>query len=830
VAPVPASKKFWIFDGSVAQYPSVLNKMNSVHWGECTYCHGGTDSGTDRATAHSAGFDPFAASSACELCHASVVTEAGAGLHTTLGGYDYILAQRGFGDVDPAEAQARFEKQCTKCHTADPAAADPMGQTNCGQCHVSVPATAGGGLLAGHAFQMTPSMDNNCTACHGSRVKDEYYGQNNDLLGRNKTAFGTGSPWKDASFTLAPDVHKQAGYDCVFCHEEAEMHGSGHPVAGTGDRYDVTTAPACETCHDALVGGNDFHSAIHFANLDCQVCHTQPYKNCFNCHTDVTSDGVAFYKINQGDPTLAARKAASSAPDSVAPDALMTFRAGNNPRFGEAGQKRYAVLRHVPVDRDVFAYTGDNALAGLIPEAGTGAPDMGSSPTWKRATPHSIARQTAITSSCYNCHSTVDFSFQKDPRFWLTDPVADAEGWVPSQYEADERAANAGLVLDSPMGAPTLIDAATLQGWIDAGFVNGTGPNRVVILDVRSSEGTDYIPGAQWWAQGSQAMTRVDGPAPAVNEVLDGPSMDAMIQSHGIDADTTIVITAPGTSASYVPSRAYFTFRYWGFPKSRLKVLNGYNAAWTTFGGVTQAATTATPSTFSVKDLGTFSPGERAGLSEMMAMVEAGTGVPVDMRGDKTAAGSTTGVFSDVAGDYVVFEGTPKGGTWFNYADFQAGGGDPSFKSAAEIRGALEAAGVDGTKTVLSYCRTAYIASTGYFVLDAILGWDVMVFDGSWSLWGKLSTVDTGKGGELPSGSPWAVDNATYMESNIVYNTDSAYTIESLQLDATGAGLDPTTPAANQVEVEDADYVGYTSGGTGGGGTTPGTGGSGGGC
>jgi len=446
VAPVPASKKFWIFDGSVAQYPSVLTS-NSVHMNQsCTDCHAGTNSGTTRAAAHVGGFDKFASatSGSCQGCHDSVAASAAAGLHTTLGGYAYILAQRGF-DLTDAVSLARFEQQCTKCHTADPADPDPQGQTNCGQCHVSVPDTAGGGLLAGHAFQMTPSMDNNCTACHGSRVKDEYYGQNNALLGRNKAAFAADSPWKDAAVALAPDVHKQGGYDCAFCHEAAEMHGTGHPAAEAGDRYDVSTGPACEDCHTDLPSAGGFHSGTHFANMDCQICHAQPYKNCFNCHTDVTDTNVAFFKINQGDPTLAARKAASSTPDTVFPDALMTFRAGNNPRFGEAGQKKYAVLRHVPVDRDVFTYTGANAVEGLIPEAGSGAPDMGSLATWKRATPHTIARQTAITSACTNCHDG-SFNFQKDPRFWLTDPVGDAEGWVPSQYEEDERAANAGIV------------------------------------------------------------------------------------------------------------------------------------------------------------------------------------------------------------------------------------------------------------------------------------------------------------------------------------------------------------------------------------------------
>jgi hypothetical protein len=443
VTPVPASKKFWIFDGSVAQYPGVLSG-DSVHMGmSCTDCHAGTDEGTARATAHVGAFDPYALATAasCQGCHSAEAALAAEGLHTTIGSYDFILAQRGFDQTDPISRE-RFEAQCTTCHTSNPALADAAGQTACGFCHVSVPATAGGGLLGGHAFMATPSMDNNCTACHGSRVKDEFYGQNNALLARNRAAMPASSPWADAGYSLQPDVHRTAGLTCEQCHAGAEMHGTGHPPPGTGDRYHVTTAPACEDCHAGLTGSSAYHSGTHFSAMDCQVCHAQPYKNCFGCHTDVTDTGVPFFRINQGDPTLADRRAASSDPASVPPDALMTFRVGDNPRFGEAGQRQFSVLRHVPVDRDTFTYTGVNAVVGLIPDSTSPlVPNMGDSATWKHATPHTIVRAAPIASACTNCHDGA-FNLVRDPRFWLTDPVADALGWIPPEYEADEQAAN----------------------------------------------------------------------------------------------------------------------------------------------------------------------------------------------------------------------------------------------------------------------------------------------------------------------------------------------------------------------------------------------------
>ncbi len=101
----------------------------------------------------------------------------------------------------------------------------------------------------------------------------------------------------------------------------------------------------------------------------------------FSCHTDVTETGRPFFKNNMGHPTLEARKAASATPDTVLPDSLMTFRVGVNPKWtgeGDTEHKQYSVLRHVPVDADVFTYTGVNAIPGLIP-------NMAGLPIWKAA-------------------------------------------------------------------------------------------------------------------------------------------------------------------------------------------------------------------------------------------------------------------------------------------------------------------------------------------------------------------------------------------------------------------------------------------------------------
>lgn len=396
---------------------------------------------------------------------------------------------------------------------------------------------------------------------------------------------------------------------------------------------------------------------------------------------------------------------------------------------------------------------------------------------------------------------------------------------LANQIEAADAAyvgSAAPAVAFSAIATPSvLIDAATLQGWMDANQVNaplGTA-NRVVILDVTDtvSYQKGHIPGAVLWDTSKHIETRTEGPAPAVNMVVTGARMDELIQAAGIDENTTIVITSSQTE-TFFPSRAYFLFRYYGFPKANLKVLNGYNGAWSPT-ELVSAPTVVTPSTLSVKQVANFQPDTRVALVELLDAVRDGRGVPVDFRGGTPAAGKTAGVFPEVSGDYVVFEGQLKGGKSYSWKDFNVnydgkditgdGIADPrdlSFNSTAAITTALDAIDLDGTQLVYSYCRTGYIASTGFFVLDGILGWPVMAYDGSWSQFGKLS-ADASKGGELPAGSLWAADNATYMAVTTYNKTATrAQVIEPLNADAAALLLKPSDAAANQIESADQAY------------------------
>lgn len=326
--------------------------LTGVH-GEigCIECHGGQGS-ADFAEAHT---DLIADPSlpeygVCGRCHEEIQEASDNSLHLTLAGYDTVLDARSLPEAHPAidEMQANH---CQSCHSS------------CGDCHISQPKSVGGGLIEGHAVLETPSMSRQCTACHGSRVKDEYYGLNEGIPG---------------------DVHFANRMNCVECHSGDEMHGIG--MEGVDHRYSGERTPKCESCHPDAVDPNseiEYHAA-HAENnvLQCQVCHSTTYKNCDSCHQRQTETGQPFYELEAS---------------------YMDFRIGRNPTPTEERPWLYVVLRHVPVATDIFDLYGENLMA-----------NFNALPTWKPATPHNIQRITPQATRCENCHGNPDVFLTAD--------------------------------------------------------------------------------------------------------------------------------------------------------------------------------------------------------------------------------------------------------------------------------------------------------------------------------------------------------------------------------------------------------------------------------
>jgi thiosulfate/3-mercaptopyruvate sulfurtransferase len=76
---------------------------------------------------------------------------------------------------------------------------------------------------------------------------------------------------------------------------------------------------------------------------------------------------------------------------------------------------------------------------------------------------------------------------------------------------------------------------------------------------------------------------------------------------------------------------------------------------------------------------------------------------------------------------------------------------DGTFKSIADLKKLYADKGIDGKKTIITYCRIGERSSLTWFVLSEILGYDVKNYDGSWTEYGN----SVGNPISNPSGTIW---------------------------------------------------------------------------
>lgn len=390
--------------------------------------------------------------------------------------------------------------------------------------------------------------------------------------------------------------------------------------------------------------------------------------------------------------------------------------------------------------------------------------------------------------------------------------------------------------------ATALIEPADLKQWMDEGKVNKAGGyDRVVVLQVDGTT-TNYdlghIAGSQSVALNTElSQTRVEGPMYTGAMVPDGSAMDALIQRLGIDANTTVVFTTSEAESAnaWNLTRGYTVFRYWGFPKTRLKVLNGGNKAWKAAGlPLVFDKPTIARSTYNVtpQNVNRVRTDLRASLPDMIAAVSAGTATNdfIDGRSTDVPAGPTSDLIdTSTPTKYVVFEGAVRGGRNKAHTLLHTAG---KFKTIAEVKTAL--AIPDGSTSVYTLCRAGNIASVLFFAIDGYAFYNetetgaikAIWYDGSWGQWGLLASSDkvgttlANAGGKLAVGSIW---DTTTLTNSLTYNVDAARPIVTYNTRILSP--EPTYAAGNQIENSDAAYKSPIATTTGGG-----SAGGGGGC
>jgi len=298
----------------------------------CVSCHGGDLAATDM-TAHEGMVD---ANETCAECHEKEVANFDTSLHASLSGQDHALILRS-GAENFAALEHMNQNDCATCHTT------------CSDCHLTLPLAVGGGLIKGHEFMKRAPMEDSCALCHGSRAGGEYLGHNEGIVA-------------DVHFT-------DEGMHCLDCHKN-DLHGDGTVYE---NRWQVAGRAQCTDCHDALPKSTIEMHTVEHTDVACQVCHAQPYQNCFDCHTGI-EDGAYFRRAGHKE---------------------LMLKFGRN--TAEDYPFNYVTLRNNPVARNSFDYLGEGLL-----------PNFDDHPTWKTAAPHNIVLRPSQTGSCWNCHLNDD--------------------------------------------------------------------------------------------------------------------------------------------------------------------------------------------------------------------------------------------------------------------------------------------------------------------------------------------------------------------------------------------------------------------------------------
>jgi hypothetical protein len=90
-----------------------------------------------------------------------------------------------------------------------------------------------------------------------------------------------------------PDVHFKKGMKCMDCHSKREIHGDGIEYKSYNEKGFFDTK--CENCHKEIT--KSVSHTIHGNKLECRVCHTPGFENCFNCHINARLKEKKSFKI-----------------------------------------------------------------------------------------------------------------------------------------------------------------------------------------------------------------------------------------------------------------------------------------------------------------------------------------------------------------------------------------------------------------------------------------------------------------------------------------------------------------------------------------------------
>ena len=202
---------------------------------------------------------------------------------------------------------------------------------------------------------------------------------------------------------------------------------------------------------------------------------------------------------------------------------------------------------------------------------------------------------------------------------------------------------------------------------------------------------------------------------------------DLLIKS-GINQDSTIIIY--GDKNNWFAAWGAWVFDIYGV--ENVKLLDGGRAKWEAENrALTPLATKVKPGNIQITKTNNLL---RARLSDVVAIANKKSDIAlVDIR----SAAEYSGKIFAPAGvpELSVRAGHIPGAVNISWG--KAVNEDGTIKSASELKKIYAAAGIDGSKPIITYCRIGERSSHSWFVLKKVLGYDVRNYDGSWTEYGN---------------------------------------------------------------------------------------------
>jgi thiosulfate/3-mercaptopyruvate sulfurtransferase len=211
----------------------------------------------------------------------------------------------------------------------------------------------------------------------------------------------------------------------------------------------------------------------------------------------------------------------------------------------------------------------------------------------------------------------------------------------------------------------------------------------------------------------------------ANNNNPDKVKFEELMGKLGISNDSRVVLFSTPAANPFVPA-AYWMMKYFGH--ANVSIMNGSLDKWNSEGrAATGDAVTVSTSKYSA------SAGNAAMLVDgatTLSNHKKANIVVVDTRGADEYTGETKV-------DYIKAAGHIPGAVNLNFYPTNRNS-DGTYKSAAEIKKAYEAAGVTMDKEIITYCEGGPRAADAFFALKELSGYqNVKVYIGSWMEWGN---------------------------------------------------------------------------------------------